>query len=82
MIISKRVVHFIVVVYKHAHLPKSTRYNVYPDGEVMQQVFDGYAHLVVKVEDSITNKALLAELRLHAPESIVEAEKLHSCNTL
>ena len=62
MVLDAKLVNFVVVKYKHAHLPSPTFYNVYPNGHVNQQLIEG----VGSISDTPANKKLLAELRTAA----------------
>jgi len=62
MVLETKLVNFVVVKYKYAHLPEPTFYNVYSTGEVSQQLDD----CSVTVRPSDSNKKLLSDLRTAA----------------
>jgi hypothetical protein len=62
MVLETKLVNFVIVKYKHAHLPYPTFYNVYPTGSVNQQITEG----VASIYDTDSNKKLLSELRTAA----------------
>lgn len=62
MVLETKLVNFVVVKYKHAHLPCPTFYNVYPTGSVNQQLVEG----VASITDTDSNKKLLSDLRTAA----------------
>lgn len=62
MVLETKLVNFVVVKYKHAHLPSPTFYNVYPTGSVNQQLVEG----VASIYDTDSNKKLLSDLRTAA----------------